>query len=363
MSGTKAYSSILSADGSLFFEQIKRQLAQGDTQGALGVAAVADQISGGTGYTAAVANYVATGQLASYPLTASIPDSTLPLPGYAQDVMRRAYGDLAKTQDIYDAFNLDYNAQDPQAVTSLLRRLEAVDPDEYRQLQTQISASLGLTLAPNAGSADLLYAYRTQPGLQNLGLSPNALTAANLVNGFGAQGYRGALANAIAGVYAPGPVNPYVFSPQLSRLYQQPYTTGLPGIEFLPGYRSFVTPIRGPGDYQATLGMDNMDISQVMNDSSLTVEDMVTLMIMLIMQKMDQDIKREAERINKLQQQQSDYKNKNDNKEMPNSPSIDIETLKLKRLVDKRSQMFDLLRQIIDKYNQTAKGIIDTMGR
>ena len=41
--------------------------------------------------------------------------------------------------------------------------------------------------------------------------------------------------------------------------------------------------------------------------------------------------------------------------------SIDVETMKLKRLIDKRSQMFDMLRQIIDKYNQTAKGIIDSM--
>ena len=45
------------------------------------------------------------------------------------------------------------------------------------------------------------------------------------------------------------------------------------------------------------------------------------------------------------------------------SPSIDVETMKLKRMIDKRSQMFDMLRQIIDKYNQTAKGVIDSIGR
>ena len=37
--------------------------------------------------------------------------------------------------------------------------------------------------------------------------------------------------------------------------------------------------------------------------------------------------------------------------------------MKLKRLIDKRSQMFDMLRQIIDKYNETAKNIIQSMGR
>ena len=42
---------------------------------------------------------------------------------------------------------------------------------------------------------------------------------------------------------------------------------------------------------------------------------------------------------------------------------IDVESMRLKRLIDKRSQMFDMLRQVIDKYNQTAKGMIDSVGR
>ncbi len=45
------------------------------------------------------------------------------------------------------------------------------------------------------------------------------------------------------------------------------------------------------------------------------------------------------------------------------APSIDVETMKLKRLIDKRGQMFDMLRQIIDKYNETAKNIIQSIGR
>ena len=43
--------------------------------------------------------------------------------------------------------------------------------------------------------------------------------------------------------------------------------------------------------------------------------------------------------------------------------SIDVEAMKLKRLTDKQSQMFDMLRQLVDQYNQTAKGIIDSLGR
>jgi hypothetical protein len=126
------------------------------------------------------------------------------------------------------------------------------------------------------------------------------------------------------------------------------------------------------------------EIDAVLRDPSLTVEDKVTLMIMLIMKKMDQDIERQAQYINSIQQQQS---NRGDTGQTGgagqgggkgkgqavggqggadgngSSPSIDVETMKLKRMIDKRSQMFDMLRQIIDKYNQTAKALIDTIGR
>src|SRR5262249_40285503 len=108
------------------------------------------------------------------------------------------------------------------------------------------------------------------------------------------------------------------------------------------------------------------EVADVLADPSLTVEDKVTLMIMLIINNMDQDIERQANYINSLQQQQGARKPgetggtggtdaNGENKK--SSSSIDVETMKLKRLIDKRSQMFDMLRQIIDKYNQTAKGI------
>ena len=104
------------------------------------------------------------------------------------------------------------------------------------------------------------------------------------------------------------------------------------------------------------------NINGVLNDPALTVEDRVTLMIMMIMKKMDQDIERQARYINALQQQQQGGKG-GGGKGGGGAPSIDVETMKLKRMIDKRSQMFDMLRQIIDKYNQTAKGIIDSIGR
>jgi hypothetical protein len=42
---------------------------------------------------------------------------------------------------------------------------------------------------------------------------------------------------------------------------------------------------------------------------------------------------------------------------------IDVETMKLKRMVDKRAQMFDMMRQIIDRHNQTAQNVIRNLGR
>ena len=81
----------------------------------------------------------------------------------------------------------------------------------------------------------------------------------------------------------------------------------------------------------------------------LSAEDKATSTLLTQMKKLDDDILEQTSRIQALQNAQSA------------GQSIDVETMKLKRLIDKRSQMYDTLRQIIDKYNVTAKGIIDSM--
>ena len=182
---------------------------------------------------------------------------------------------------------------------------------------------------------------------------------------------------------------------------------GLPGLGHGSfGFGGLMSPMGGlgmgswnpnamPGRMQNTNPMyermHQAQVSGVLNDPSLTVEDKVTLMLMLIMKKMDKDIERQAQYINSIQQQQSNRRKKGNTLGKVgtvaggalggpagakvgggvggkmggggNSPSIDVETMKLKRLIDKRSQMFDMLRQIIDKYNETAKGIIQSIGR
>ena len=125
----------------------------------------------------------------------------------------------------------------------------------------------------------------------------------------------------------------------------------------------------GGGGANRSVGRSHDSASAVLNDPALTVEDKVTLMIMLIMKKMDKDIERQAQYINGLQQQQGGgggvpgAGTSGSGAGGDSSPSIDVETMKLKRLIDKRSQMFDMLRQIIDKYNETAKNIIQSIGR
>jgi hypothetical protein len=42
---------------------------------------------------------------------------------------------------------------------------------------------------------------------------------------------------------------------------------------------------------------------------------------------------------------------------------VDVEAMKLQRMMQKRTQMFNLISDIITKHDQTAKGIIDSMGR
>jgi hypothetical protein len=179
----------------------------------------------------------------------------------------------------------------------------------------------------------------------------------------------------VAGGFNGAMIAPAGWMPPPPYASANPYETIAPLVA-TPYRQQFLAGIAGP--HQGSFGLspsNGSDVAGVLNDPSLTVEDKVTLMIMLIMKKMDKDIEKMSQDINKLQQQQQQGAQgggggKGGGKGgggagggAGGDKSIDVETMKLKRLIDKRSQMFDMLRQIIDKYNQTAKGIIDSMGR
>jgi len=93
-------------------------------------------------------------------------------------------------------------------------------------------------------------------------------------------------------------------------------------------------------------------IEKTMHDPSLAEEEKADLLKSLMlaeMRSLDSEIERQARNAQ--------------SKQGASGPSIDVETMKLKRLIDKRSQMFDLLRQIIDNHNASAKSIIQSIGR
>jgi hypothetical protein len=125
------------------------------------------------------------------------------------------------------------------------------------------------------------------------------------------------------------------------------------------------------GDFDAPPARPRRDrlqnqIEDVLSDPSLTVEDKVTLFLMLVMEKMDKDIEAQADYIQQLEQQQNKAvaDAKAQGRPPPeNNSSIDVESQKLARMVTKRTQLFDILRSIIDKYNETAKNIIQSLGR
>lgn len=142
----------------------------------------------------------------------------------------------------------------------------------------------------------------------------------------------------------------------------------------------------------------------LLNDPSLTIEDAIMLMLMNIMKKMDKDIKNQASKINKMQNQQNKKQGgKSGGKSgggkggnilgkagkaagtalggpaggkigssiggklggaasgsqgKKDQNSVDLETKKLEQLTKKRKNMFDTLSAIMTNYNATTKGVI-----
>lgn len=113
---------------------------------------------------------------------------------------------------------------------------------------------------------------------------------------------------------------------------------------------AFAPPDLGPEALYESDKSFRAELDTLLADPSLVVEDKVTLSIQLIMRALDDQIERQMRLVNSVRQHWHLAK------------SIDDETKKLKRLIDKRSQMFNMLRLIIDKYNQTAADIIDSIG-
>ncbi|MGQ0606471.1 MAG: hypothetical protein ACT4OD_05925 [Candidatus Nitrosotenuis sp.] len=85
---------------------------------------------------------------------------------------------------------------------------------------------------------------------------------------------------------------------------------------------------------------------------AVTIEDKIMMLLLKVAEQMDAKIAEQAEKVNDIQSGQKSSDGKN----------IDIETMQLKRLIEKRGQLFDICRQIIDKYDETAKSSIQGIG-
>ncbi|MBK8010637.1 MAG: hypothetical protein IPK13_04765 [Deltaproteobacteria bacterium] len=145
----------------------------------------------------------------------------------------------------------------------------------------------------------------------------------------------------------------------------------------------------GEGPYQSRFGMGPMgeEADAILNDPSLEMTDKILLFLMAVVKKIDDDLEKQMKKVNDLQQQANkDVGGKSGGKgggkggggvsgagggkggkgggggadgKKEGSPSVDMETMKLKRMVDKRSNIFDALRSIIDRIQQLAKAVSD----
>jgi hypothetical protein len=106
---------------------------------------------------------------------------------------------------------------------------------------------------------------------------------------------------------------------------------------------------------------NDADLSASLSNAALTVEDKIMLLLEAVMKKLDQEIEAQGNYVQGLNGGTGGAVRRGSID--GSSPSVDVETSRLKRLIDKRGQIFDMLRQIADKYAGTAKNVTDAMAR
>jgi len=97
-------------------------------------------------------------------------------------------------------------------------------------------------------------------------------------------------------------------------------------------------------------------LDAILADPTMTLEDRVVLFLMTLMNQMNEDIEAQTKRVANLRRKGA----KGDDKA---KASLDTEITKLERMVEKRKQLFNTLKAIIKKYDETANATIQAMGR
>jgi hypothetical protein len=223
-----------------------------------------------------------------------------------------------------------------------------------------------------------------------LGMTLGGLTgvAGQLLGGLGGGGFGGGGINSggLGGSGFFGAGGPGAFNS---------FGTGVQGFPLFGMGSASWNPLAQPGKIQgsnrAYEGAHSAQVHSVLSDPSLTMEDKIMLALMLICSKMDEDIKRQTEYLNQLQNQQgarnkkggalgaigglagtalggpvggmlgSTVGGKLGGGGQDGEKSIDLETKKLERMIQKRSQLFDTLSKILERYDQSAKNVIQSM--
>ena len=108
-----------------------------------------------------------------------------------------------------------------------------------------------------------------------------------------------------------------------------------PGIE-----NSFFGGVPAPADGGA---------SSILGAGNLSVEDALILLLFLILQQLDKEIANQVRVVEGLQNQNAG------NAQAAGNSSIDMETMALSRMTEKRGNMFDTINNIMDNYDATAK--------
>jgi hypothetical protein len=106
-------------------------------------------------------------------------------------------------------------------------------------------------------------------------------------------------------------------------------------------------------------GMSDAELDKAMDlilDLDVPLEDAILMILMGIAGTIDKEIEAQADKIAEIQSGKGPETG-------GEKPSVDVETTKLKQLTERRGQLFDTVRQVVDKYEETAKGSIQGLSR
>jgi hypothetical protein len=101
------------------------------------------------------------------------------------------------------------------------------------------------------------------------------------------------------------------------------------------------------------------EIDAILADPNISIEDKISMILLKIMELMDQKIDAKLKEIRDVQATPSEE----GNAEGSSQKSMDTLNFELQRLATKRSQLFDTMSAIVNKYDQTAQRIIQNLGQ